>query len=179
MNSKKNQLSLLFRQYGGRLLIFLVSLIFSFWLQNLIEPLFSVLNKCLRTNFPLFFASVMVNVIKILSFNVPVYTLIFWLLILFFSTYLANRYRSIWILKGKKFKILKATYGSGNTFVDITDRLNALSSEKNLTITLSNGIPGFDPTPGVVKYSDITYEFSGRTENVKVIEGNEINIPIK
>ncbi|HHT9139092.1 MAG TPA: hypothetical protein ACFYEK_17855 [Candidatus Wunengus sp. YC60] len=77
----------------------------------------------------------------------------------------------------KVFGIISATYGSGNTFIDITTQVNELVIDNKLKIVLSNGIPGYDPTPGKVKIGKIKFELNKKIIIKTYREGEAINLP--
>jgi hypothetical protein len=55
-------------------------------------------------------------------------------------------------------KVFEATYGAGEKFIDLTDKVNqAISSTGTLTVTANNEFAGQDPVPGVRKSLKITY----------------------
>jgi hypothetical protein len=57
-------------------------------------------------------------------------------------------------------KILKATYGSGNDIIDVTERLQALVTDGRISLAVSNDL-FTDPCPGIVKTLRFSYEFPG------------------
>ena len=104
--------------------------------------------------------------------------IIFISLILFIAVvWLYNIVYRLIILSHRRFKIIKAEYGSGNTFVDITNQLNDLVIDNMLNVKLSNGILGYDPAPNVLKYVKIKYQLNKNFFNKKFIEGKMINLP--
>jgi hypothetical protein len=72
-------------------------------------------------------------------------------------------------------KIIKATYGSGETFLDITDQLNKLVNKGKLKIVLNNDIAG-DPTPGSVKVGKIKYELNGKIFEKDYTENDTVEL---
>ncbi|MFI5058813.1 MAG: hypothetical protein ACHQLQ_11555 [Candidatus Acidiferrales bacterium] len=51
----------------------------------------------------------------------------------------------------RRWELLRAEYGSGGTWVDVTERVRALVSGDSLTMRVDNEALGGDPTPGVRK----------------------------
>jgi hypothetical protein len=50
-----------------------------------------------------------------------------------------------------RFELLRAEYGSGNNFVDVTARVRSMIQGDTLSIRVSNDTFGIDPTPGIRK----------------------------
>ena len=71
--------------------------------------------------------------------------------------------------------ILKARYGKGDQWVDVTDKVSAAISNNMLKITASNELAG-DPAPGVVKQLEITYQLGDQTRTVVVPENQSIEL---
>lgn len=171
--TKNFNIRILIRKYRAKILIGLLSFFLVNWLINLFNPLFTRFNEYLiYKSVPLISASIAYTQ-SILSIKVPVYSLLFFLLLVF-TIYKA--YRRIALNYGE-FKIVKADYGSGSTFIDITNRLNDLIVDNKLNITLSNGIPGIDPTPGVVKVGNIRYKSNNKTFDKHYKENDLIDLP--
>ncbi len=60
---------------------------------------------------------------------------------------------------------------------DITDRLNALVKNGQISVRVGNGLVGRDPASGVVKEALITYRLDGRERTVKCREGAWLTLP--
>lgn len=129
---------------------------------TLVGPVTS-LNKFI-TNIP---------VLNLLIKPIPLYVLPL-SLIIFWIVYRTFNYIKV---QRRQLKILTADYGSGNTFVDITNQLNNLVVDNKLNVTMSNGILGFDPTPNVLKIGHITYESDGKILTKKYVEGEVVDLP--
>lgn len=73
-------------------------------------------------------------------------------------------------------QIWKATYGSEEKTVDITDKLAALVKDNTLRVSASNEIAG-DPHKGVVKALRIEYLVDGEHRTKSAKEGEEVVLP--
>lgn len=91
--------------------------------------------------------------------------------------WLYNKIYHLIMFNNKKLEILKADYGSGTIFIDITNQLKDLIDNNRINMKLSNGILGYDPTPNVIKHMKITYKWNDKTFNKKFIEGKMIDLP--
>jgi hypothetical protein len=69
-----------------------------------------------------------------------------------------DSWKGIWGLK-----ILKATYGTGDCVVDVTERVQAMVREGRLSLVVSNGF-FTDPCPGKVKSLHFIYELPGSSQ---------------
>lgn len=164
-------------QNSRKLMLTIIIMLVSFWLQDLLDPIFYPINEYLRAEFPSALSRWITTVFTLLNTQVPLYLIILSSTLASVVIYFVRKFYRDRKIKISKLKILSAEYGSGSTFVNITDRLNDLVSDDKLRVTLSNGIPGIDPTPGLVKFAKIKYENAGRIEEEKVTEGKEIEIP--
>lgn len=140
------------------------------WLSNLLNPLLTGFNQNLIEKFIL---PILHFIESILLFKVPIYS------ILLFGVIGWSIYKIIFVIKSKRqlFKIIKAEYGSGNIFFDITNQLNDLVIDNKLNITLSNAIYGRDPIPGKLKIGKIKYQLNDRILEKKYKEGQAVNLP--
>ncbi len=78
-------------------------------------------------------------------------------------------------------KIIKAEYGAGNTFKDVTEVLRKHAGSVPLIVLSSpsyNAALGGDPTPGVVKKLKIQYQVGGKTGQVSLSENSPILLPV-
>lgn len=157
----------------GKLIIGGISLIFTIWFSNLLDPLFVKFNQYLieKSIAPISFMVILVS--SILNIRVPVYSILLFGIIAWF---VYKVFRPI-VSSHRKFKIVKADYGSGTKLIDITDQLNNLVVDNKLKIKLSNGISGLDPTPGTLKTGRIKYQLNNKIFERKYLEGNIINLP--
>lgn len=139
--------------------------ILGIYLTSLLEPIFSTFNK-------LFLPKFLTVIFYLANYNIPFYTipLSFLIIIVFNVTYRNFR------IKSRSFKILSATYGSGNTFIDITNQLNDAVEDNKLKIVMSNNIAG-DPTPGIRKKGKIRYEYANKESEIEYAESDTIDLP--
>ena len=78
-----------------------------------------------------------------------------------------------------ELEVIKARFGvsSANKWMDVTEKLRALSSSGALRVPAVNpGIFGNDPAPGVVKQLELEYRLGGAALNITVDEGNILNL---
>ncbi|MGL6195849.1 MAG: hypothetical protein ACRC2T_13615, partial [Thermoguttaceae bacterium] len=69
-------------------------------------------------------------------------------------------------------QIIKAVYGSGETWADVTDKVSEIADGgTNLDIPNYNSVFG-DPVGGVVKTLKITYKFKGGDEKTAEFKEN-------
>jgi len=104
--------------------------------------------------------------------NIPIFLFLLILIVVFLSY---KKYRKLLINK-RKFKVLKATYGSEVKSIDITDELNKAVIEDKLKIVLNNNIAG-DPHRGVKKKGKVRYEFDKKQDEKEYTEGEVIGLP--
>lgn len=70
--------------------------------------------------------------------------------------------------------IISATYGSGNSFADVTDRVNDLIHQSNVEFFARPEWLHADPTPGWNKALVIVYEYKGRRHMFSTGEGGQV-----
>lgn len=104
--------------------------------------------------------------------NIPIFL---FLLILIIVLILYKKYLKL-LINRRKFKVLKATYGSEVKSIDITDELNKAVIEDKLKIVLDNNIAG-DPHRGVRKKGKVRYEFNKKQDEREYNEGEVISLP--
>src|SRR6202158_1384458 len=74
-------------------------------------------------------------------------------------------------------RILGASYGAGNTFVDVSQQLQSQMQNDRLDIQVSNYTMGGDPLPNEPKILRVTYEWGGVRHQVTVPENQQLSIP--
>mgnify|MGYP005840610197 FL=1 len=74
-----------------------------------------------------------------------------------------------------RLTIVKAIYGAGNQWADVTDALAAMVRGGSLFVQASNGLAG-DPAPGVVKELRLTYDLGNERKEVTLREGEGLQI---
>ena len=119
------------------------------------------------------FSSNSSGLLKVLKFkvNIPLFAILLSLAV-FWLFYLA--YKN-WKIGKHGLKIIKAKYGSGDSFVDITSELNSRVIDDKLNIVIDNSIAG-DPLPGTLKKALITFSHNGKTDDIEVRESDTLKI---
>lgn len=74
-------------------------------------------------------------------------------------------------------RILRAEYGEGNRWRDVTALLAQQIQQNELRMDVTNETMGGDPAPAVVKSLRLEYEYQGRTQSVTVPEKGRLNLP--
>ncbi len=74
-------------------------------------------------------------------------------------------------------RLLRAEYGTGDRWVDVTQRLNSQISNDRLSVRVTNDTMGRDPAEEKVKTLVVWYVYGGRTANVTVNEKSTLNLP--
>ena len=77
----------------------------------------------------------------------------------------------------KKFRVIKATYGTDNIREDFTKKLNDSIVEGSIYVYLTNGFVGKDPVHGVQKRAKIKYKHNDEIFDIEIVEGNLIQLP--
>lgn len=150
-----------------------ISIMIMWWLQSLLSPLFDKFNQYFieKSTDPIL--RLIVYIPSVLLIKIPVYSI----LLFVFIALLVYELTSIVILNHKNFKIIKAEYGIGNVWCDITSRLNDFIVDNKLNIILSNSICGKDPAPHAIKIGKITYQLGKKTFTKKYKEEENVKLP--
>jgi hypothetical protein len=74
-------------------------------------------------------------------------------------------------------RLLRAEYGVGDRWVDVTRRLDAQISGDRLSVRVTNENMGRDPAEEKVKTLVVWYVYGGRTARVVVNEKDTLNLP--
>jgi len=74
--------------------------------------------------------------------------------------------------------VISATYGSGTTYADVTDRVDELLGQPHAGFYVHPKALGSDPTPGWNKTLIVVYEFKRHRYVYSAGEGEKLNIPI-
>src|SRR5713226_1509634 len=74
-------------------------------------------------------------------------------------------------------RIISASYGYGDRAANVTEQLQRLIQNGQLSITVNNDSMGGDPAPNRPKRLNVTYSDRGRTRSVTVMEGDTLNLP--
>lgn len=149
------------------------SLIITLWLQSLLTPLFNKFNQYLIEKSADPILRLIIFITSILLAKVPIYSILLFVLIVLFIYRLILKV----ILRHRNFKIIKAEYGSGNGWSNITNQLNDLTVDNKLDIILSNAICGYDPVPHTLKIGKITYQLDKKTFTKKYKEEERVKLP--
>lgn len=153
--------------------VWLLAALLTIWMDSLLNSLFVNLNKNVVEKSTKLLPKLTIDLLRVAKHEIPVY-----LIALFFATtWLLLKFYNFIILRRRKLKILKAEYGSGTTFVDVTTQLNNFVVNDKISIPLRNSIVGVDPTPGTVKVAKIRYEINGKEHKSQVVEQEMINLP--
>ncbi len=165
---KRINFTILFKKYWIKALLFILAT----YITSSLDPIYRAFNGSIFSNLkPPFFVFVG-WIIYFLNSRIPVYSLLLSLGIVWLS-YKIYRYYKV---NKRIFKVLNATYGSGNTFVDITDKLNDIVEYNKLKTVLSNALAG-DPTPGIKKVGKINYIFNNKTSYKEYEELDTVELP--
>jgi len=135
---------------GGRFLKFLFN-----FLKNSQNGILNFLNKIIG-----------------FSIKIPVSAIVFFVVLIILIGKVYDKIK----IKNRKLKIIKATYGSDDNFIDITRELNNRVTDNKLKTVLSNDIAG-DPHRGIRKKGEIVYKFKGKKIKKDYIEGETIELP--
>ncbi len=76
-----------------------------------------------------------------------------------------------------RLQILRADYGAGNRFMDVTARLNSQIQGDQLNLQVTNNTMGGDPAKGQDKTLRVQYAYNGRQGQVAINEGDYIRLP--
>lgn len=76
-----------------------------------------------------------------------------------------------------QLQILRALYGAGNRFLDVTARLNSQIQGGQLNLQVTNATMGVDPSPNQSKTLRIQYVYNGQQGQMEVNEGDYLRLP--
>ena len=77
----------------------------------------------------------------------------------------------------REFHIMRAFYGGGGHFVDVTETLRGYKHEGHLFVVVDNRSMGGDPDPDVHKSLRVLYWHDGQRRQVVVPEHAELRLP--
>ena len=166
-------INILIKKYGGRIIVWVLGVVFTTWFSSLLTPSFTEFNTYLIDKSWTPISNTFVFIQYILDLKIPIYSIIFFFIVVWIMYKIYRKF----LLSRRDFKIISAEYGSGNKFVDMTNQLNDYVVDNKLKITLSNGILGFDPTPGIVKIGKIKYQNNNKISDTKYKESDTIDLP--
>jgi hypothetical protein len=72
---------------------------------------------------------------------------------------------------------MRAQYGIGNRYADVTDLLNSQIQGDSLSLRVTNDVMGGDPDPEQRKQLIVFYIFNGRQSRAVVNEKDYLNLP--
>jgi hypothetical protein len=76
-----------------------------------------------------------------------------------------------------RLRVMRAQYGVGNRYADVTDVLNSQIQGDSLSLRVTNDVMGGDPDPEQRKQLIVFYIFNGRQSRVVVNEKGYLNLP--
>jgi hypothetical protein len=76
-----------------------------------------------------------------------------------------------------RLRVMRAQYGIGNRYADVTDLLNSQIQGDALSLRVTNEVMGGDPDPEQRKQLIVFYIFNGRQSRVRVNEKEILNLP--
>ena len=74
-------------------------------------------------------------------------------------------------------RILRASYGAGDQFVDVTDAVRGYVNDGRVFVRIDNYSMGGDPVPGVHKMLQVEYLFDGERRQIMVDEKTFLRLP--
>lgn len=77
----------------------------------------------------------------------------------------------------RDLRIIKARYGAGNRWMDVTNTLQNLVSENRLNVKVNNTNMGGDPADDQHKELEVEWAYHGRRQETRLREGDSLNLP--
>jgi hypothetical protein len=74
-------------------------------------------------------------------------------------------------------RVMRAQYGVGHRYADVTDLLNSQIQGDQLSLRVTNDAMGGDPDPNQPKQLIVFYIFNGRSSRITVNEKDTLNLP--
>lgn len=87
-----------------------------------------------------------------------------------------DRDRDQGVMYGPGWQVIRAQWGAGNRWADVTYTVRVLLSG-NGQVKVNNSNMGGDPAPGADKVLTVIYRSNGREQTATVKEGNRLRIP--
>ena len=81
--------------------------------------------------------------------------------------------------QSNRWELLRAEYGSGNNYVDVTPRIRSLVQGDTLSMRVDNDTLGIDPTPGVRKTLRLLVRNHGQEQVLAYAEKESFSINIR
>jgi len=72
--------------------------------------------------------------------------------------------------KSSTLEIVKAMYGKGDQWLDVTEKLRAAAQPDSVNVKLGISLAGVDPVPNVVKETKVDYLLDGKPGTVTLVE---------
>ena len=79
--------------------------------------------------------------------------------------------------RARDFSIVRAEYGQGTRWQDVTELLTREIRSGTLRMDVNNNTMGGDPAPAVVKVLRVQYNYRGQPRTVTVAENAQLNLP--
>jgi hypothetical protein len=79
--------------------------------------------------------------------------------------------------RGPRLRILRAYYGAGGQFINVTDALQQRVDDGRIYIRVDNYNMGGDPLPGHRKWLRVLYSYNGERRSVVVDEKTDLQLP--
>jgi hypothetical protein len=79
--------------------------------------------------------------------------------------------------RNSELRIIRARYGAGNRWMDVTGRLQNLVNNDRLNAKVNDRNMGGNPAGHQHKQLEVEWEFQGRRQETRLREGDYINIP--
>ena len=77
--------------------------------------------------------------------------------------------------RNARVRIISARYGAGNSWRNVTSRVQRLVRTNNTTVKVNNTNLGGDPAEGEHKWLEVVYESRGQRQDARFAEGDYIN----
>jgi hypothetical protein len=78
--------------------------------------------------------------------------------------------------KAMALEIVKASYGKGDKWVDVTEKLRAAADADGINVQMGISLAGVDPAPYVVKETKVEYTLDGKPGSVTVTEDGLLSL---
>jgi hypothetical protein len=78
--------------------------------------------------------------------------------------------------KSAKLEIIKASYGKGEVWMDVTDQLRAVAQPGFVQAKLGISLAGTDPVPNVVKETKVEYRLNGKPGSITLAEDSTLSL---
>lgn len=72
--------------------------------------------------------------------------------------------------KSSTLEIVKASYGKGDQWLDVTEKLRAAAQPDSVNVKMGISLAGVDPVPNVLKETKVDYILDGKPGTVTVVE---------